>query len=175
MKESIDKRLKILHILTEEQTLILFEDIYNEYYKLAFYIISKYINNYDDICDLVNDCFLNIYKNIKNIRKNVKYYIVVTSKNAAINFLKKQNNIILDNDFIYNQKYEQQDKVDYNYIYKILNELLSKEEIEIIELHLLYNKKFREIAKFKKQKEQTIKTTYYRAIKKVKEKSDINE
>ena len=108
MKESIDKRLKILHILTEEQTLILFEDIYNEYYKLSFYIISKYINNYDDICDIVNDCFLNVYKNIKNIKKSIKYYIVVTSKNASINFLKKQNNIILDDDLIYNQKYEQE-------------------------------------------------------------------
>ena len=169
MKESIDKRLKIYHILTEDETLILFEDIYNEYYKLSFYIISKYINNYDDICDLVNDCFLNVFKNIQNIKKNIK------SKNNAINFLKKQNKIIIDNEYILNQKYEQQEVTDYNYIHKILNELLSKEEIDIIELHLLYNKKFKEIAKLKNQKEETIKTIYYRAIKKVKEKSEFYE
>ncbi len=175
MKDSIDKRLKILYLLNDEQKLILFEDIYNEYYKLSFYIISKYINNYNDICDLVNDCFLNVFKHINSIKKNIKYYIVVTSKNNALQFIKKQNNIILDNDYIYKHQDEMNDYYDYNSIHKLLKKILTDEEIEIIELHLLYNEKFKMIAKKKKLKEQTIKSIYYRAIKKVKEKRELYE
>lgn len=175
MKESIDKRISISNLLTDEELLILFEDIYNTYYKISFYIIYKYVPNYDDVCDLVNDCFLKIYKNIKKIKKNIKYYIAVISKNNALQFIKKQNNVVLDNEYVYKTQENNNHINAITSIQTFIKEFLSELEIEIIELHLLYKEKFKDISKQKGMKIETVKTIYYRAIKKVKEKSDLNE
>ena len=44
-----------------------FEYIYSKYYKLVWFIISKYVYNVLDIEDISQTVFINFYNNIKNV------------------------------------------------------------------------------------------------------------
>ena len=71
---SLKKVIKCL----QEKDKKTFEDIYNSYYKLVFYIIYSKVNDYEDAKDLAQDTFISLMENITNIdpKKNLKYYII---------------------------------------------------------------------------------------------------
>ena len=79
----------------------LFEEIYYSYRKLVSFIIAKYVNNHMDVEDLTSDVFINFYKKIHVSEiNNIKYYLVTSAKNLAINYLnKKEIYIEFDNNF----------------------------------------------------------------------------
>lgn len=174
MRKNLDYRIKNIRQYNPNEIMKLFEEIYNEYYKLVCYILSKYISNERDIEELANDIFLNFFNNMKKIKSSIKYYLVVSAKNQAMNFLNKQSresNYLLNEELIdlislkpLNQNYSR--------ILLFLKKYLTTEEIEIIEEHLIYEKKFSVIAEERKMNVSSVKTLYYRAIQKV---GEINE
>lgn len=169
MRKNLDKRFKNIQQYNQNKIMKLFEEIYNEYYKLICYILSKYISNENDIEELANDTFLKFFNNMRNIKSSIKYYLVISAKNMALNFLKKQrkeSNILL-NDAVLNQMPSEPLNQDYSRIILSLREYLTDEEIEIIEEHLIYEKKFKHIADERKMKLNSVKTLYYRALQKV--------
>ena len=114
-----------------------FEEIYNKYYNLVSYIISQYIKNINDIEELVNDTFVNFYNNCFKVKiDNIKYYLVKSSKNISIDFIKKKQVIYEYNEDYINNYKEDREKTIYDEIMILLEKCLSKEEIKII---LLYN------------------------------------
>lgn len=174
MRKNLDYKIKNINQYNSKEKMKLFEEIYNEYYKLVCYILSKYITNEKDIEELANDIFLNFFNNMKKIKSSIKYYLVVSARNLAINFLNKQsreNNYFLNDEFI-DQMSSRPLNQNYNRILLYLKEYLTNEEIEIIEDHLIYEKKFKLIAEERKMKIGSVKTLYYRAIQKV---GEINE
>ena len=96
-----------------------FEKIYFEYGKLVGFIISKYVTKKEDIEELVNDIFLKFSSVLFDIKlDNIKYYLVVSAKNAAINFLKKKDNklnIEYNDEYIKTLKQDQVDNSKYTY------------------------------------------------------------
>ena len=62
-----------------------FNEFYNHYFKLIYYIISQYIDNTYDIEDLTQDVFVKFFNNITNI--NLTNGKIKFPKN----FLKKQD------------------------------------------------------------------------------------
>ena len=57
-----DKRLyHKIQSRSEEQVHKIFNEIYVTYGKLVFFVISKYVNQLEDIEDLTNDVFLSFF------------------------------------------------------------------------------------------------------------------
>ena len=147
-----------------------FEQIYYEYGKLVGFVISKYVTNINDVEELTNDVFLKFSKVLYSIKlDNIKYYLVVLAKNAAINFVKKNSKIkfeYIDDHFEDNIE-SNKESLMYEVIYD-MKKYLTTNEINIILLHSVYCYSFVELAKKYDKPTTTISSTYHRAIKKMK-------
>lgn len=162
---------KIKKARKEERDTLL-EEIYNEYYKLVCFIISRYIENNLDIEELANDVFVKFFQNIYSIRSSIKYYLTTTAKNISLNYLKrKKQNAICDDEFIYSIKDEKHNSNENYYeIIDYLKTFLTENEIAIILNHVIYDMTFKNISELLKVSENTVKTTYYRSLEKIKSK-----
>lgn len=160
---------KLKHALKSNDVIRLhqiFEEIYNEYNKLVYFVIMRYVNNVEDIKDLVQDTFISFYNNLDHDIQNIKYYLTVSAKNKAINFVNKQNKIVFDEDFIYKAEEVKSINTNYQSIIEEMKKSLNDQEIEIILLHTIYDLTFLDIAqKFNMNLNTTI-SIYHRAIKK---------
>lgn len=156
----------------KEERNILLEEIYNEYYKLVCFIISKYIRNRSDIEELANDVFIKFFQNIYSIRSSIKYYLTTTAKNTSINFLKQKNkNVVFDDELLFSIKDDKHSSNENYYeIIDYLKTFLTEKEIAIILNHVIYEMTFKNISELFKISENTVKTTYYRSLEKIKSK-----
>ncbi len=66
-----------------------FRSIYEEYSKLIRFVAGKYLDVEADVDDVVIESFVSLYESRKKVR-DIKYYLVTTAKNKAINLLKKR-------------------------------------------------------------------------------------
>ncbi len=146
-----------------------FEALYLKYSKLIYVCIHRYIQRKEDIEDLLSDTFLKVFENRLNLRddKNFKYYLTTTANNLAINFLKAKNNDYDLLDYEHFDNYESNNN-DLRDMIDILKKQLEYDEVDIIIKHLVYAYSFEEIAKEINMNVSTVKTKYFRAIKKVK-------
>lgn len=155
-----------------------FNYIYSKYKPLLVFIAAKYIKESEDIKDIVQETFIDFFQNAKNIHSNIKSYLSTACKHNAFNFLKKNKRIkfvdINELDLILDSKDEQiQVSISnekYCELIEEMNKYLSKLELDIVLLRLIDNYKFDEIAYKLKENINTIKTKYYRALKKIKQK-----
>lgn len=152
-----------------------FNQFYNHYFKLIYYIISQYIDNTCDVEDLTQDVFVKFFNNITKIDldNNVKYYLTTIAKNTALNFLKYQNkNIIIKDDLILSiiDNNSTTDKYIYKNLLEDMSKYLDELEVKIIIYHCLEGMKFKDISKILNKSTNTVITIYHRAIKKYKKK-----
>lgn len=151
-----------------------FNEIYCQYGKLIYFIVIKDIENKQDAEEITQDVFLNFFNTLdKSKINNIKYYLIKTSKNLIINYLKSKNKqielndyLLISNDKKYNDEYE-----------KIINKMkkyLTDYEVEIILKHIIDDYSFKELAKNYKKSINTIFATYNRAIMKIRKGENIN-
>ena len=71
---------------------IAFNDVYNEYKLLVYYVSFQITNNQMDSEDIVNETFLKLFENRFNLKnkKSVKYFLLETSKNLSLNLKKRE-------------------------------------------------------------------------------------
>ncbi len=147
-----------------------FEEVYYQYYKLLYYIAVKMIEDSEKANDIVNDVFLAFFNNIQKIDlyKNIKYYLVASTKNSCLNEMKKQKLKIELNEEIVNQTIvEKESKFWEDYIEEFKN-FLSMEEIEIIIDHLIFEYTFKDIARNRGTTLFSVSGKYKRALDKLK-------
>lgn len=143
-----------------------FDILYKEYSYLVYYVALKIVKNRDIAKEITNDTFFKLYQNKDNLKKekNIKYYLVTTSKNTSINYMiQNARQVSLDGEIA---SFEQVDHFD-EYINKF-SKFLNKEELDIIVYHLLYDFSFREISKENKTTTSAVSSKYRRAIDKIK-------
>ena len=175
MKTNIVHKLK-----SNDQTICLagLEELYNQYYKLVYFCIVGIVNNPQDTEELVNDVFLRIWNNRLNLQedKNIKYYLTTIAKNISIDFLRKRKlNVEYNDDYIMSYvNPTNSDNPTFNELIDMLSDYLTDEEINIIIYHFLYNETFENIAKKLNKNPNTIRTTYFRSLKKVKKWKKMN-
>lgn len=166
---SEEKRLqKVLSSGDKHLINIFFSEIYNQYKGLVCFVIAKYIKNREDVFDIAQDVFLSFFNNAHNINSNIKYYLTTSAKNKALNHLKKYNKISLVDDFELDTL-DDKDNLNndvFNDTLALLKENLKSQEYELLLLHLFDNYTFKEISTKLNIKESTLKTLYYRTIKK---------
>lgn len=146
--------------------------LYDKYCRLVYTCIRAIVIDHRDAEELTDDTFIKVFNNRKTLceQKNIKYYLVTIAKHAAIDFLKRKHmDIVLDEDFIYDcvQSDCQQEWVN---IKNEINKYLSKEDTEIILSHIVFGETFQSIANYYKKSIHTIKTKYFRGIKKLQKK-----
>lgn len=146
----------------------LFEELYNKYKGLICYVISKYISSREDVFDIAQDTFLDFFNNADKVNSNIKYYLTSSAKNKTLNHLKKVNRItyvdISDLDLL-ERKSNSNDLLFIDTI-RILKENLNEMEFKILSLYLFENITFKDISSKLNMKLATVKTLYYRTIKK---------
>ena len=152
-----------------------FNDIYQEYKLLVYFVSFDILKNQEDAKDITNETFMQFFINKNKIRnyKKIKYYLLTTCKNLSINLLKKNN------------KYEQLDneiacfdqKNEFNTYIDKFKEYLNEEELELIIYKFLYNFTFKDIANEQGVSIDSISSKYKRTLDKVKKhyKGEDNE
>ncbi|MBR2891101.1 MAG: sigma-70 family RNA polymerase sigma factor [Bacilli bacterium] len=178
IKELKEALLSNNSLLIEE----VFEQIYNDYYKLIYFIVIKIIKDPESCKEVVNDVFLKAFNHIDKLDLNthnssIKSWLVRIGKNEAINFYNKQkrDNIVLDEEYV-NKEVSYNDSFD-RFIDEFKN-ILTEEEIEILVFRIYYDMKLKEIAKYYNSTTSIVYTKYQKALKILKQhykRGDFNE
>ena len=164
---SLEKRL--VDALNSKNKIIIeetFKLIYDSYFKLVYFCVGNYVDNKDDVEELVNDVFLNFFNHLNNINVNgsIKYYLTSSAKNSALNFLKKQKRVVVTENIEnvgVEYKYHDNDLIDK------VKENLTFEESQLVIDHVIVGRSLREIAKENNTNANTLKSKYRRAILKL--------
>ncbi|MDE5855882.1 MAG: sigma-70 family RNA polymerase sigma factor, partial [Anaeroplasmataceae bacterium] len=130
---------------------------------------SKYVERYEDVEELTDDVFIQFFNHLENLKpeKEIKYYLMTSAKNIAINFLKKQRYVeVIDEELVGN--YVQVD-TSYAHLIKDWQQFLTQEEINLILNHVLYGFSLKQLAEKNNKSSNTVKSQYRRSIKKLKQ------
>lgn len=143
-------------------------DIYETYKPLLVFIASRYLNDTEDIKDVVQETFIEFFQHMHQEHKNIKAYLTIACKHHAIDVLRKKKHIqymseeeinaLIDDDTRYQNTYSE--------MIHDLRCYLQEEEVNIIVFHLVDGLTFQEIAVKMYTNANTIKTRYYRALRK---------
>lgn len=143
-----------------------FSILYTKYYKLVCFAISKYVKQKEDIEDLADETFLNVFNNIQSIDTSFKYYVIRTANNIAINFVKrKQFSVNQDEEDIPSNE-DTSSSLCYDELISKLKTCLKPIEVEVITKHVLEGYTFKDLAKELGFKEKKVSSMYLYAIKK---------
>ena len=143
------------------------EEIYKKYNKIIYSIAFSILKNKEDSEDMVQIFFSKLYSLEENKlpNSNESSWIYTTTRNEAINFLKKKRNNI-DYESMYeivdtnNELNQIIDKDSYNRLISKLNDT----EKQIISLKILADLSFGEIGKLLNIPTGTVKWKYYKSI-----------
>ena len=141
----------------------LYELINKNVYSFALSILK----NHDDALEVMQDTFVSVYNNANRYENKDKpmAWILTITKNLSYMKLRKGKKTTDIDDLEFSSKDNSDDKI----FIKHLLDKLTKEEREIVVLHVVNGFKFHEIAKLLGLKLSTTLSKYHRAIKRIKE------
>lgn len=125
------------------------------------------LKNHDDALEVMQDTFITIYNNADKYENQDKpmAWILTITKNLSYMKLRKSKVTSDIDDLVFASNDNHDDKL----LVKYLLDKLTKEEREIVILHIVNGFKFHEIAKLLNLKLSTTLSKYHRAIKRIKE------
>jgi RNA polymerase sigma-70 factor (ECF subfamily) len=144
-----------------------FDQFYHLTSKQVFFTLKKYIQDAMLIEDFMQDVYMKFIDKIHDVdsRKNVKSYLTTIARNLAIDYLRKQNHVTLDEIKVYQAFDVSQVEKDYMW----LLDHLDFTEKEIVYLHVIEDMKFKDIAVIVDKPVGTVLWKYQEARKKMKE------
>ena len=147
-----------------EQFLELYEPVYKDLYRLAYY----YLGNSQDAEDVVSETVLKAYEKFASLKKKeaFKSWIFKILVNQCMTYLRKKSTkstVELVEEPVFEPKLE--DKV----AVQDLLAVLSEEERQIVVLSVFGGYKGEEIAELLHTKHSTVRSKYRRALKKMKQ------
>ncbi|MCI6014409.1 MAG: sigma-70 family RNA polymerase sigma factor [Coprobacillus sp.] len=136
--------------LIKEKNEWAFEELYNEYKNLVYYVIFQIVKDNDAADSLLQDTFLTVYNKIDQYNGgNFKYWLLQIAKNLSKNYVTrvqvKEKRVINDYDMI--REMPDTHTTGLGKYDEILSESFSQEEKDIIVYHVVFGYKFKEIAK----------------------------
>lgn len=156
-----------------------FEEIYSELYTPLFQYVYKRLKNKQDTEDIIQMVFIKIWNSInswKPAHTSPLAFFFTVARTSIIDHFRKKSSKDLVSDEIVQEHIESYDKTmdsvyindDVEKLKKALNEL-SEEQREIIELYYMNEFSYKEISKIIEKREDAIRQTHSRAIKKLRE------
>ncbi len=140
---------------------LVFEKIFKHYYNALFFFAGKYIQDEDDAENLVQETFMSLWLNRKNIlsdsESSIRSWLYNTLKNKCLNFLEKDLSRKKYNDYVRTRqmlnisvlKDFEIDDVLFHEVYEILNKALEQmpsQSKAVFEMSRLKGMKNKEIA-----------------------------
>ena len=166
MSKVSSKLINDLKSTSKEVMEVAFNQIYNTYSYLIFYISLQIVKDNEIAKDITNETFYKMFINKDKIdnNKNLKYYLTTICKNLSINYLnsKKNEKEYLEGIIVNDNRVDHFDE----YIDKF-KDFLNQEELDLIIYHLLYDYSFKEIALMKNVTTSVVSSKYRRTIIKV--------
>lgn len=141
-----------------------FQLLYEKYRPLVSLIAARYLRESVDVEDVVQETFVQFFGHAQNVRTSVKAYLVSTAKNLSLNLLSTRRRVVLSEEVVTQE--EPPANEGFEALLSDLKRVLSEEDVRIILLRLIEDLTFEEIAARLRQNERTVKTKYYRALKK---------
>lgn len=144
-----------------------FDQFYHLTSKQVFFTLKKYIQDAMLIEDFMQDVYMKFIDKIQDVdsHKNVKSYLTTIARNLAIDYLRKQKHVTLDDIQVYQAFDASQVEKDYMW----LLDHLDFTEKEIVYLHVIEEFKFKDIAVIVDKPVGTVLWKYQEARKKMKE------
>lgn len=145
-----------------------FQELYEEYHLLVFYVSFEITKNKADSDDIVSETFMKFYEKRFEIKKEsgIKYLLVKTSENLSINLVTRNNRRdLVDNDELFIDCSTSTDLDSYLEKFK---EILSKDELDLVIYHLIYDFSFKEIGEMFHKSTDSISGRYRRALTELK-------
>ena len=144
-----------------------FDQFYHLTSKQVFFTLKKYIQDIMLIEDFMQDVYMKFIDKIQDVdsSKNVKSYLTTIARNLAIDYLRKQKHVTLDDVQVYQAFDASQVEKDYMW----LLDHLDFTEKEIVYLHVIEELKFKDIAVIVDKPVGTVLWKYQEARKKMKE------
>ena len=145
-----------------EQFLELYEPVYKDMYRLAYY----YLGNAQDAEDVVGETVLKAYEKFASLRKKeaFKSWIFTILVNQCMTFLRKKT-VKGTSELIEEPSFET--NLEDRAVAEELLSVLSEEERQIVVLSVFGGYKGEEIARILHIKHSTVRTKYRRALKKM--------
>ncbi len=145
-----------------------FEYLYTKYKPLAVFIAARYLAERADIEDAVEETFVGFFAHAADVG-NVRGYLAASVKNHALSLIRKNSrtspldpekicDLCDDFDVLAHEKFRE--------LVADLRRILPEEDVQIILLRLSEDLPFDEIGARLNEKVGTVKTRYYRALKK---------
>jgi len=147
-----------------------FELIYEQYYKLIYYIALNVTKDKEMASEIVQDTFMKMLTSIDTYDEGGKFkpWLCTIARNLAINKItrRKDKNVVYDEDVVFGTKHSESKLMDYILTIK---GTLTPDDANIVILKLVYNYKFREIADEMGWSLGLVQAHYYQAIKTLRE------
>ena len=159
--------IKKLCSLSKEEVNESFNIIFNKYRYLVYYVAFDILKDDEESKDIVNDTFLKMYEKRGSFlnETKLKYFLLVTAKNLAINRYKELKNHLSYSDDMRGEE----DKKNISLYLDEFKDLLDEEEYNYLVLHIVCGFSFREIAEDKKLTTSQVSSKYQRGIKKLRD------
>ena len=144
-----------------------FHRIYEQFHKLVWFCVYRFLGNKDDTDEVSDDVFVKFYFRMdKTEIKNIKYYLTRSARNLSLNKLRdKKPTEQLDENIVGEYSFD-----DGNDLLKEVEKLTTKEEFEMICRHVLEGYSLVEISNQLNESLNTIKSKYRRVIKRLQSK-----
>ena len=148
-----------------------FEVVYEAYHKLIYHIVYHMVHDTHLTEELVSDIFVQMYQSIDmfNENNNFKYWLIQIAKNMTKNKLIKlsKEKYVLSEELVHQTK----DNTHHSYDLMVeeMKKYLDDEDIEIINMYILYGYSFKIIAKELGRTTSSVSNQYYRALEKLKD------
>ena len=162
-----ERRLEIaVHSVKPDEPKATFQYLYIKYRPLVAFLAARYLRDRADIDDVVQDTFINFFNHAKDVRTSVKSYLTATAKHLAFDLNKKNGKVVSMDDLPSEKSVDSYSNAAFEAFIEDMKKILSGEDVQIILLHLVEDLTFGDVAKELGQNERTVKTKYYRALKK---------
>lgn len=145
-----------------------FRAVYDEYYRLIYYVAVTIVKDEDTAQDIMQDTFVTFMNHIEEYEDDghLKQYLTSIARNLAINVYqarKRKKEIPLDTVGEIPIS-DDRSKVE---VILTLQHALTEEEADLVMMKIIYENSFREIAEEKNLTIGTVQAKYYKALEKL--------
>ena len=136
----VSKHIAISFVKGDKQAIA---QVYSEYKNLMYVIIANYVDNQSDCDDVLSESFLKAIEHRQDLKTpdKLKSFLCTIAKNQAINFQKKNSNLVTSS--IIDEMYGEEDRT--NPILNLIEPVLSNKETIVVYLRVIYSYSWKEI------------------------------
>ncbi|MGK0365770.1 MAG: RNA polymerase sigma-70 factor (ECF subfamily) [Saprospiraceae bacterium] len=153
-----------------------FRLLVQQYRERLYYHVRRMVGNHEDADDILQNCFVKVYRNIHRFKQNSKLYtwLYRIATNEALTFLEKRNRIAtasLDNEDInWNNRLKAESFVNEDKAIKILEraiETLPDKQKAVFNLRYYDEMSYADMSEALETSQGALKASYHHAVKKV--------